>query len=73
MQYRAISGADNTIDNALLVKANNRKYEAKGIQSVGNYSFETGKAKHDIDFGIAIMRIMKIVSNGSMDTQYKTG
>jgi Fe(3+) dicitrate transport protein len=39
------------IDNALLVKANNRKYEAKGIQS-GNYSFETGKAKHDIDFGI---------------------
>jgi Fe(3+) dicitrate transport protein len=41
-----------TIDNALLVKANNRKYEAKGIQSVGNYSFETGKAKHDIDFGI---------------------
>jgi Fe(3+) dicitrate transport protein len=28
-EYRAISGADNTID-ALLVKANNRKYEAKG-------------------------------------------
>ena len=51
-EYRAISGADNTIDNALLVKANNRKYEAKGIQSVGNYSFETGKVKHDIDFGI---------------------
>jgi Fe(3+) dicitrate transport protein len=50
-EYRAISGADNTIDNALL-KKNNRKYEAKGIQSVGNYSFETGKAKHDIDFGI---------------------
>jgi Fe(3+) dicitrate transport protein len=51
MQNTELSG-DNTIDNALLVKANNRKYEAKGIQSVGNYSFETGKAKHDIDFGI---------------------
>lgn len=51
-EYRAISGADNTIDNALLVKANNREYEAKGIQTVLNYAFETGKAKHDIDFGI---------------------
>lgn len=51
-EYRAITGADNTADNALLVKANNRKYEAKGIQTVGNYSFKTGKAKHDIDFGI---------------------
>ena len=51
-EYRAITGADNTIDNALLVKANNRKYQAKGIQTVGNYTFETGKAKHDIDFGI---------------------
>jgi Fe(3+) dicitrate transport protein len=65
-------GADNTIDNALLVKANNRKYEAKGIQSVGNYSFETGKAKHDIDFGIRYHEDYEIVSNGSMDTQYKT-
>lgn len=51
-EYRAISGADNTIDNALLVKANNREYEAKGIQTVLNYAFETCKAKHDIDFGI---------------------
>jgi Fe(3+) dicitrate transport protein len=67
------SGADNTIDNALLVKANNRKYEAKGIQSVGNYSFETGKSKHDIDFGIRYHEDYEIVSNGSMDTQYKTG
>jgi outer membrane receptor for Fe3+-dicitrate len=73
MQNTVLSGADNTIDNALLVKANNRKYEAKGIQSVGNYSFETGKTKHDIDFDFATMRIMKIVSNGSMGTQYKTG
>ena len=51
-EYRAITGADNTINNALLVKANNRMYEAKGIQTVANYTFETGKTKHDIDFGI---------------------
>lgn len=51
-EYQAITGATNTIDNALLVKANNRKYEAKGIQSVGNYTFTTGKANHDIDFGL---------------------
>jgi Fe(3+) dicitrate transport protein len=51
-EYQAVTGAENTIDNALLVKANNRKYEARGIQTVGNYTFETGKAKHDIDFGV---------------------
>ena len=51
-EYRAITGANNTINNALLVKANNRMYEAKGIQTVANYTFETGKTKHDIDFGI---------------------
>ncbi|MFT5254279.1 MAG: Fe(3+) dicitrate transport protein [Flavobacteriales bacterium] len=51
-EYRALTGQDNTIDNALLVKANNRKYGAEGIQSVANYRFETGKTKHDIDFGI---------------------
>jgi len=51
-EYRAITGNDNTINSALLVKANNRMYEAKGIQTVANYTFETGKTKHDIDFGI---------------------
>jgi Fe(3+) dicitrate transport protein len=51
-EYQALTGAENTFDNALLVKANNREYEAKGIQTVVNYGFETGKAKHDIDFGI---------------------
>lgn len=51
-EYRALTGQDNTIDNALLVKANNRKYGAEGIQSVANYRFKTGKTKHDIDFGI---------------------
>ena len=50
-EYLALTGASNTADNALLVKANNRIYEAKGIQSVANYNFGTGALKHDLDFG----------------------
>lgn len=50
-EYSALAGETNTADNALLVKANNRKYEAKGIQSVANYNFGTGALKHDLDFG----------------------
>lgn len=51
-EYNAINGSSNTIANALRVKANNRKYESQGIQSVGNYKFNTGKLNHDIEFGI---------------------
>ncbi|RTY88362.1 TonB-dependent receptor family protein [Flavobacterium sp. RSP15] len=50
-EYLALTGAANTADNALLVKANNRMYESKGIQSVANYNFATGTLKHDLDFG----------------------
>jgi Fe(3+) dicitrate transport protein len=50
-EYLALTGANNTADNALLVKANNRKYGAKGIQSVANYNFGKGSLKHDLDFG----------------------
>jgi hypothetical protein len=71
-EYRYI-GADNTIDNALLVKANNRKYEAKGIQSVETTASKLVKQNTILILEFAIMRIMRIVSNGSMDTQYKTG
>jgi Fe(3+) dicitrate transport protein len=51
-EYNAINGSVNTISNALRVKANNREYESQGIQSVGSYNFNSGKAKHDIEFGI---------------------
>lgn len=51
-EYNAINGSSNTNSNALRVKANNRKYESQGIQSVGNYKFNTGKINHDIEFGI---------------------
>lgn len=51
-EYNAITGTSNTIANALRVKANNRNYEAQGVQTVGNYIFNTGTIKHDLEFGV---------------------
>jgi len=51
-EYNAITGSSNTIANALRVKANNRKYESQGAQSIGNYKFESENVKHDIEFGV---------------------
>lgn len=51
-EYNAIAGNSNTIANALRVKANNRKYESQGAQTVGNYKFQSGKINHDIEFGV---------------------
>jgi Fe(3+) dicitrate transport protein len=51
-EYDAIAGNTNTIANALRVKANNRKYESQGAQTVGNYKFQTGRTNHDIEFGV---------------------
>jgi Fe(3+) dicitrate transport protein len=50
-EYLALTGTSNTADNALLVKANNRMYGAKGIQSEANYNFVTAALQHDVDFG----------------------
>ena len=51
-EYLAITGVNNTANNALGVKANNREYEAKGIQTVGNYKFNVGKTTNELDFGV---------------------
>ena len=51
-EYNAISGNSNTIANALRVKANNRNYESQGVQTVGNYKFQSGKTNHNIEFGV---------------------
>lgn len=51
-EYLAITGQNNTGNNALGVKANNREYEAKGIQTVGNYKFNLGKTNNELDFGV---------------------
>ncbi len=51
-EYLAITGQNNTADNALGIKANNREYEAKGIQTVGNYKFIVGTTSNELDFGV---------------------
>ncbi len=51
-EYLAITGQANTVSNALGVKANNREYESKGLQTVGNYKFSLGKITNELDFGV---------------------
>jgi Fe(3+) dicitrate transport protein len=51
-EYNAITGTTNSTTNALGVKANNRAYEAKGIQTVGNYKFMIGQVENDLNFGV---------------------
>lgn len=51
-EYLAISGQNNTVDNALQVRSNYREYEVKGIQTAGNYKFNLGKTTNELEFGI---------------------
>lgn len=50
--YNAMTGLNDTPDNALRVRANNRNYRSEGIQTVMNMKFYGENAKHDIDFGV---------------------
>lgn len=50
--YDVITGNVNTADNALRLRANNRKYGAEGIQTVANFKFSGEKIKHDLDAGV---------------------
>lgn len=50
-EYNALVGNTNTADDVLGVKANNRSYESKGIQSVANISFGNN-LYHDLEIGI---------------------
>jgi Fe(3+) dicitrate transport protein len=50
-EYLAITGQNNTADNALTVRSNFREYESKGIQTVGNYKFNLGKTTNELEFG----------------------
>lgn len=50
-EYRAIESMEDTEDDVFGVKANNRSYEAKGIQSIANLTFgET--TFNELEFGI---------------------
>lgn len=50
--YDILTGNINSADNALRVRANNRKYGAEGIQTVANFKFGGEKIKHDLDAGV---------------------
>tara|TARA_R110001583_G_scaffold44818_2_gene141818 strand:+ start:2050 stop:4506 length:2457 start_codon:yes stop_codon:yes gene_type:complete len=52
--YAVVSGADSAIDDALFVKANNRKYYAQGVQSKINFNFKTNELEHNIELGVRI-------------------
>lgn len=50
--FDVVTGTSSTISDALEVKANNRTYYSKGIQTQFNYAFDGNRASHDIDLGI---------------------
>ena len=52
--YNIITGTTSLINDALFVKANNRSYYGKGIQTEIGFDFETEKASHEIDLGFRI-------------------
>jgi len=54
-EYQIITGA-NSVDNALLVKANNREYYSTGIQSIIGSSFSTSGLAHDVEIGLRYHR-----------------
>jgi Fe(3+) dicitrate transport protein len=67
--YDMITGSVNSYTNAFVVRANNREYYSKGIQSALGYSFETGEWKHKIDLGIRYH--YDLMDRYQWDDQYK--
>ena len=52
--YEVLTGNYNQLNNFLYVKANNRSYYAKGVQSVLTYKTRYKNTYHKIDFGLRI-------------------
>ncbi|ASW75004.1 TonB-dependent receptor [Chryseobacterium piperi] len=50
--YELLTGDMDGSDNSLRYRANNRKYNAKGIQTVANIKFNGQNTTHDLDVGI---------------------
>ncbi|NOX36549.1 MAG: TonB-dependent receptor [Calditrichaeota bacterium] len=50
-EYAIITGQTSANDNALVVKANNRKYYAQGIQSIVGMQFNIGGKRHEAELG----------------------
>jgi len=67
--YEMITGTMNSHNNAFIVRANNREYYSKGIQSALGYSFETGEWKHKMELGIRYH--YDLMDRYQWDDQYK--
>jgi Fe(3+) dicitrate transport protein len=50
--YAIITGETSLHTNALTVRANNRSYASRGLQTVVDYGFKTKSVSHDIQLGI---------------------
>jgi len=50
--FDCLTGAQNSPNNALRVRANNRNYLAQGIQTKIDFHFLTGEVYHDLEIGI---------------------
>lgn len=52
LAFDYITGAQNSPENALRVRANNREYLAKGIQTKLDFHYLTGNVYHDLEVGV---------------------
>jgi Fe(3+) dicitrate transport protein len=52
LAFDYITGDQNSPNNALRVRANNRKYLAQGIQTKIDFHFLTGMVYHDLEIGV---------------------
>jgi len=52
--FAILTGSTSTYEDALFVKANNRSYYAKGVQTIFGFNFKTNNIIHKIDFGFRV-------------------
>jgi Fe(3+) dicitrate transport protein len=52
LAFDYITGAQNSPNNALRVRANNRGYLAQGVQTKFDFHFLTGNVYHDLEVGV---------------------
>jgi len=52
--FDILTGSTSTYEDALFVKANNRSYYAKGVQTIFGFNFKTNNIAHKIDFGFRV-------------------
>ncbi len=53
-EYDLMTGASDTNNGDLVLRANNRAYFSQGIQTTFDFEFETGKVSHDIHMSTRI-------------------